>query len=119
MPYSQEHYDEAYRLREHGTDDASIRMILVSRKLTSGDIDELFIALNAALPAKKGKSFGGYAGDETARNIEHRDFFRLMIALMVIGLILGGIGATMSINILWYLGVIIGAFGLWGLARSI
>ena len=114
MPYSQENYDEAFRLREHGTDDASIRMILVSKKLTSTDIDELFLALDAALPAKKNKSFE----NKSTKDIEYQDFSIWMIALTVIGLILAVVGASMSINILWYLGVIGFVLGLWALSRA-
>jgi hypothetical protein len=118
IPYSQENFDEALRLRKAGNDNATIRMILVSKKLTAADIDELFFALNDALPRKKAKGFGAYEGAETSENIERRDFYILILALMVIGAVLAGIGYLTDTNVLWVLGIVLGFFGLWGFGRS-
>lgn len=108
MSYSQTDYEEALALRKEGKDDASIRMVLASKRIPSPQIDAIFFALDEALPRNKIKQIKGYEGDETRRKIERRDFYILMLGLIVIGLVLGGIGYFMQIQILMYVGNFIG-----------
>jgi hypothetical protein len=118
MAYSQTNFEEALALRKEGKDDASIRMILASKRLPSAQIDAIFSALDKALPRKKAKNIAGI-DDEGRKKIEKRDFYILIAALIGIGGIVWFMGEYTEIGLFSYLGGASTLLGLWALGRTV
>ncbi len=58
MAYPQDAFDKAYEMRKNGNDDDTIRMVLVSKKMSARDIDRLFQKLDIELPPELIKTSG-------------------------------------------------------------
>jgi len=112
LNYDESRYEEAYQMRENGKDDDTIRMILVSKKISSAEIDAIFLDLHQNVKPQKIKEMSVFDEDAPIRKVDRHGFRFWMYILMGIGGVLFSIGVVVQIQAVWFFGLIVAGAAL-------